>query len=222
MESYITNPEQEQLLERWMRVEGKFAASFKQHYQMTDDNVVKKMKLDNAPASFKPNDRTVHEPVMKWSPILFLDAVVSIFIPLANEKHFKRHFNQHEVLRTCLREEGLQPGSKKTQKDLLFSLLTRATAVAVDIGQTEIIDLLKSAVGLLKGDDVERGQPAVTHSSVVTPEATNPTKLNDLEEKLKHIFTHQIVYCGFPTAMNAFAEYRHVLCEQQPIIRARL
>lgn len=32
-----------------------------------------------------------------------------------------------------------------------------------------------------------------------------------LEEKIQFIFIHQIVYCGFPVAMNAFAELRNVM-----------
>lgn len=45
-----------------------------------------------------------------------------------------------------------------------------------------------------------------------------------LEEKINHIFMHQIVYCGFPTAMNAFAELKNVLLttSNDNTLRARL
>ena len=111
----MNNEEETKVLERWVQIYAQFERLFQALYVEKSDCGPKKRKahIDNATVERINSHNVLHEPMLKWCIILFLDATVSSTDTTENAFMFqrsvaRRHFNQHEVLLSCILDDKLK------------------------------------------------------------------------------------------------------------------
>ena len=176
-------------IEIWKQIYTQFEDEFGRQF-LKDDNKKKKAHIDNS--GEQTSNILIHEPQIKWSLVLFFDAMVQIatnisFTSKQQSCVDRRQFNHHNYLKKCIDDAlGHDTTNSKSSKPIakITPELDERCLVRPALTASSSISSTSSSSTTTTMKSVKRVTPELEERCVIAPPAPRTTTITQIPSHL--------------------------------------